>query len=292
MRIAVVGSQVVVRAPAKVNLFLEVLAKRADGYHDIATLMLAVRLYDTLVFAAQNGEPSLECNRADLSVGPDNLVLKAARLLQEKTGCQRGVRIRLVKRIPMAAGLAGGSTDAAATLVGLNKLWGLGRSDAELAQWSGEIGSDIPFFFHTPAAFCTGRGEKVAPQMVGRALDLVLVCPKEGLSTAAVYRTTILPDKPLSGEEICRALAAGDVNAVGRLLHNRLQTPAEKLNPTVARWQQRLGQLGALGQMMSGSGSSLFALCRDRSHAESIAQDVRIEAEKEQAIVFLVRSCS
>lgn len=292
MRFAKAGLSLVVRVPAKINLFLEVLAKRPDGYHDIATLMLAIRLFDTLVFEEQAQGLALECSRSDLSVGPDNLVLKAARLLQAKTGWERGARIRLIKRIPLAAGLAGGSTDAAGTLAGLNRLWGLGRSDDELARWSGEIGSDIPFFFHTPAAFCTGRGEKVAPVTVGRALDLVLVCPKTGCSTAQVYRRTTLPDQPLSGEEICGALARADLAALAGLLHNRLEAPAQQLNPDVARWRQRLGRAGALGAMMSGSGSSLFALCRDRTHAEAIAQDVRNDAEKEQATVFLVRSCS
>ena len=162
MRSVTLGSAVVVRAPAKVNLFLEVLAKRPDGYHDIATLMLAVRLFDTLVFERQSEGLRLECSRPDLSTGPDNLIMKAARLLQDKTGCRLGAQIRLVKRIPLAAGLAGGSTDAAAALTGLNQLWQLGCSVQDLAQWSGEIGSDIPFFFHTPAAWCTGRGEKVS----------------------------------------------------------------------------------------------------------------------------------
>ena len=104
---------------------------------------------------------TLQCSDADCQAGPDNLVLKAAIFLQERTGCQHGASIRLIKRIPMAAGLAGGSTDAAATLFGLNRLWQLGLTDADLAKLSGEIGSDIPFFFHTPAAWCTGRGEIV-----------------------------------------------------------------------------------------------------------------------------------
>ena len=140
-----------VRAPAKVNLFLEVLGKRPDGFHEIATLMVAIRLMDTLIFKE---EPDLRlgCNRPDLSTGPDNLVLRAARLLAERTGCTKGAHIRLVKRIPMAAGLAGGSTDAAATLWGLNRLWKLGLSRDELAGMGAELGSDIPFFFHAPAA--------------------------------------------------------------------------------------------------------------------------------------------
>src|SRR5207244_9452639 len=124
-----------------VNLFLEVLGKRPDGYHEISTLMVAVRLYDTLVFRAdQSPQLNLQCSDTTLSAGPDNLVLKAAKLLQDRTGCKMGASIRLIKRIPMAAGLAGGSTDAAATLLGLNHLWQLGLSANDLAKLSSEIG--------------------------------------------------------------------------------------------------------------------------------------------------------
>src|SRR5271155_1567995 len=118
MRTRALGSALVIRAPAKVNLFLEVLGKRPDGYHDIATLMVAVRLFDTLVIGEDaSAEITLQCSDRRLSSGPDNLVFRAAQLLQAKTGCRRGAQMRLVKRIPMAAGLAGGSSDAAATLL-------------------------------------------------------------------------------------------------------------------------------------------------------------------------------
>src|SRR5580704_6513550 len=120
------ADDVVVWAPAKVNLHLEILGKRQDGFHEVETLMAAVSLCDTLVFQDDaSGKLQLTCNRRDLSVGPDNLVMRAAALLQKTTGCQGGARICLVKRIPMAAGLAGGSSDAAATLAGLNQLWDL-----------------------------------------------------------------------------------------------------------------------------------------------------------------------
>jgi 4-diphosphocytidyl-2-C-methyl-D-erythritol kinase len=292
MRTVVLGSVVVVRAPAKVNLFLEVLGKRPDGYHDIATLMLAVRLFDTLVFEPLDEGLVLECSRPDLSTGSDNLIMKAARLLQDKTGCRLGARMRLSKRIPLAAGLAGGSTDAAAALTGLNQLWRLGCNVRDLALWSGEIGSDIPFFFHTPAGWCTGRGEKVAEVRLTQPLDLVLLCPRVGLSTAEVYRNVVVPGHPTSGQDICQALSAGDVQAVGKLLHNRLQPPAENLCPAVARWHDRLKKLGPVGQLMSGSGSSLFALCRDRKSAQALCEELRGEADKEQAMLYLVQSCS
>src|SRR5437868_1794746 len=135
-------------APAKVNLYLEVLAKRSDGYHEIATLMVAVSLYDALEFKEEiSGEILLQCDQPGLGTGPENLVVRAALLLRERTGCTRGVHIRLAKRIPLAAGLAGGSTDAAATLTGLNDLWHLGLKTSELTALAAELGSDVAFFF-------------------------------------------------------------------------------------------------------------------------------------------------
>src|SRR6476469_7269340 len=177
-----------VSAPAKVNLFLEVLGKRADGYHEIATLMLAIDLEDELdVAPAESGELSLTCDDPALPTGPENLVLKAASRLRAETGTSAGARIHLRKRIPWAAGLGGGSSDAAAALEGLNELWKLGLSTAALARVGSDIGSDVPFFLNGPAAWCTGRGEVVTPVKVGKPLDLVLVKPAEGLGTAEVY---------------------------------------------------------------------------------------------------------
>jgi 4-diphosphocytidyl-2-C-methyl-D-erythritol kinase len=279
-------------APAKVNLFLEVLGKRADGYHEIATLMVAVSLYDTLEFKE---EPSpqihLQCDRPDLSTGPDNLVCRAAELLRQRTGCPRGARIRLRKRIPRAAGLAGGSSDAAAALFGLNALWQLGQTRAELAALGAELGSDVPFFFATPAAWCTGRGEQVTPVQLGRPLDLVIVRPPVGLATAEVYRGVTVPEQPVSGDAIRAAVAAGDVEAIGRLLHNRLQESAERLCPEVAELYRKLAGLWPAGQRMSGSGSSLFALCRDGGEAQRIARELRGGNGEERGDTFVVRSC-
>jgi len=282
-----------VRAPAKVNLFLEVLARRPDGYHDIATLMVAVSLCDRLDFKEEaSGRIELRCDRPDLSVGPDNLVYRAAELLRQRLGCRRGARIDLTKRIPWAAGLAGGSSDAAAALAGLNLLWQLGLSQTELAALGAELGSDVAFFFATPAAWCTGRGEVVTPVPLGRALDLVLVCPVVGLATPAVYRGVQVPAQPVDGGPILRAAAAGDLTELGRHLHNRLQGPAERLCPEVARLHACLAALQPLGQLMSGSGSSLFALCRDRREALRLARELRRLADEiGRPRVFLVRSC-
>ncbi len=282
---------VLVWAPAKVNLFLEVLGKRPDGFHEIATLMLAIRRFDTLCIKEDpSGEILLHCNRSDLSTGPDNLIVRAARLLQKHTGESRGCRIQLVKRIPMAAGLAGGSSDAAATLLGLNRLWQLGLQASELEKLGAELGSDVPFFFHLPAAWCTGRGEIVTPVSFPRPLDLVLLCPSFGCATAAVYRHVQVPDKPLDCAAMLAAANAGDVAAIGRHLHNRLQPAATAIAPKIAEYQQRLLALNPAGALMSGSGSTLFAVCRNRDEAQRMARELRDSARGVYQ-VYVVRSC-
>lgn len=282
---------VVAWAPAKVNLYLEVLAKRPDGYHAIETLMVTAGLFDTLVLRAAPADVTLSCSDPTLSAGEDNLVVRAARLLRERTGCGKGCRMRLVKRIPMAAGLAGGSSDAAAALAGLNQLWRLGLTVEELARLGAELGSDVPFFFRTPAAWCTGRGEIVTPAPVGGHFELVLLCPAFGLPTAQVYRQVVVPDRPNDGTAIRAALASGDVAALGRQLFNRLQDAAVRLDSRVAEYYKRLADLAPAGQLMSGSGSALFALCRSTAEADRIAAALRDGAARDGYRVFAVRGC-
>jgi 4-diphosphocytidyl-2-C-methyl-D-erythritol kinase len=266
------GDALRVRTPAKVNLFLEVLGWRPDGYHEIATLMAMVSLFDTLEIAPNvTGGLSLHCDYPGLSTGPDNLVLRAARLLRERTGCALGAEICLTKRIPLAAGLAGGSSDAAAALEGLSRLWRLRLSSVKLASLAAELGSDVPFFLAGPAAWCTGRGEKTTSAPIKGPLHFVLACPPIGLSTAEAYGAVTVPELPLDGQEIRRAVADGNVNEIGRNLFNRLQRAAEELCPAVAETRERLEALRPAGVLMSGSGTSVFALCRDHHEALRVA---------------------
>jgi 4-diphosphocytidyl-2-C-methyl-D-erythritol kinase len=287
------GDAVVVWAPAKVNLFLEVLARRPDGFHEIATLMLAVSLYDTLECTPAPDETlELSCDQESLSVGPDNLIHRAALLLRRATNVQRGARMRLSKRIPMAAGLAGGSTDAAATLAGLNLLWNVGLPTSKLAELGGEVGSDVPFFFHTPAAWCTGRGERVQRLDLPSPLWLLLACPGIGLSTAEVYGKGRVPETPVDGVRARQALAAGDAAALGGLLHNRLEETADRLRPELVVLRERLLETRPAGCLMSGSGTSCFALCRDEAEALNIVGRLRPKTgQTEIGRVYVVRSC-
>lgn len=302
MRTTRTASGLLVRAPAKVNLFLEVLGKRPDGYHDLATLMVAVSLYDTLEFKedrskalsldlAPQASVSATEDRPILSAGPDNLIRRAAELLRQHTGHAGGARIRLHKRIPLAAGLAGGSTDAAATLFGLNALWRLGLGGQELAALGAEIGSDVPFFFAAPAAWCSGRGEVVTPLTLGVPLWLVLVCPPVGLSTAAVFKALELPPAPVDGTPLRRAVEQGAVEEVGRRLFNRLQPVAERLCPMVAEAAAALERCGAAGRLMSGSGTTLFALCRSAAEAERVAVELSKFGREQASRTYVVRSC-
>jgi 4-diphosphocytidyl-2-C-methyl-D-erythritol kinase len=288
------GTEVIVRAPAKVNLFLETLARRPDGYHELATLMVAVSLYDSLEFRDDpSGAVRLRCDDPSLPTGAENLVVRAAELLQRETGTKAGAAVTLRKRIPAAAGLAGGSSDAAAALAGLNRLWRSGLTDRELAALAARIGSDVAFFFATPAAWCTGRGEIVEPLRLGRALNLVLACPAEGLSTAEVFRNLIVPESPKDGAGVRRAAEAGDIEELGRLLFNRLQPAAEGLCPAVAGLCGRLAGQGPAGCLMSGSGSTVFALCRCRGEARRVARALApIREGSGGTRVYIVQSCS
>ncbi|QEL15230.1 4-(cytidine 5'-diphospho)-2-C-methyl-D-erythritol kinase [Limnoglobus roseus] len=268
-------ASVIFTAPAKINLTLEVVAKRYDGFHAIESLMVPVDPCDTLEFQATAGELTLTCDQPGIPVDGRNLVVKAAEALRRAVGTRRGAVIRLTKRIPHEAGLGGGSSDAATTLLALNELWGANLPTAYLAKVAAEIGSDVAFFLVQTAGWCTGRGEIVMPQEIGRPLDLVIVKPAVGLSTKEIYSRVVVPTTPLDGTPARDALRAGDVSALGRALFNRLQAPAFAVAPAVESLYRELAALEPLGCQLSGSGSALFALCRDALEANRIAEAVR-----------------
>jgi 4-diphosphocytidyl-2-C-methyl-D-erythritol kinase len=287
------GGLVRVWTPAKVNLFLEVLRRRPDGYHDLATLMVTVGLYDTLEFHDSPAGPiALTCDLPGLATGPDNLVWRAAELFRQHTGIGRGVRIHLRKRTPLAAGLAGGSSDAAATLAGLNRLWRRGLNRTELASLGARLGSDVAFFFRGPAAWCTGRGEIVEPVRPGLTLHLLLAFPPVGLATPAVFQALTVPARPREGTEVRSAFVAGNHQALAAGLFNRLEEPALVLCPTLARLRQRLAEHNPAAVLMSGSGTTVFALCRGPSEAHRMARALgSIREGGDLARVCVVRSC-
>lgn len=266
-----------VRAPAKLNLFLEVLGRRSDGYHEIESLMVTVDLYDTLTFQIESsGAIHLVCDDPTLPTDGTNLVIKAAERLRAEVNQPLGAAIDLRKLIPAQAGLAGGSSDAAATLVGLNLLWDLKLPTETLVAIASEIGSDVAFFLHGPAAICRGRGEIVEPIDVATLppLHFVLVCPPLGVGTADVYRRLVVPDRPRPIGPIVEALLGGDSAALGSEIFNRLQPVAESLEPELIRVREAWETLGPSyleGHAMSGSGSASFGLARTRDAAWNAA---------------------
>jgi 4-diphosphocytidyl-2-C-methyl-D-erythritol kinase len=270
-----IAGGVEVLAPAKLNLFLEVLERRPDGYHEIESLMVAVSLYDTLTFIDDpSGEISLRCDDPAVPVGSNNLVVMAAERLKASARCLRGARIVLDKAIPTQAGLAGGSSDAAATLVALDRLWELRTPPERLDCLAAEIGSDVNFFTHAPAAVCRGRGERVESVPLKEVYHFVLVCPPVGLSTADVYRQVVAPERPRPIGHVLEALAQGGPAELGRHLFNRLEPIALEMRPELARVRDALIDLGPLidGSLMSGSGSAYYGLCRNSAAARHAAE--------------------
>ncbi len=279
-------------APAKVNLGLEVLGRRPDGYHEIRTVMQAVSLCDEIELEArQDGRLRLECVGADLPSDETNLVLRAARLLRELCGAERGADVRLTKRIPVGGGLGGGSSDAAITLLALAQLWELSPSEDELAAMAAGLGSDVPFFLTGGAALCEGRGERVTPLPCPATLHYVLVMPELPVSTARVYERAAagLTDRGAAGDNVVEALSEGDPERLGRCLRNDLEEAACAESEELRALRRALAQCSevrrARGHLLSGSGSSFFVIARGRSRAERVARAVESELAVRCAVV-------
>lgn len=263
------------RASAKVNLALEVLGKRADGYHEIATVLQAVDLFDRIAVATAD-TLSLHTDDPDLPTDEGNLVMRAARLLQKAAGSETGARIRLQKRIPVAAGLGGGSSDAAATLWGLSRLWKLRWPAARLQELAVELGMDVPFFLGAGRAVARGRGEQLAPLPGGGGYALVLVNPRVPLSTREVYGRvpTGWRAEPVGTDRVIEALRTRNVNRVAAALTNNLESLVEPVLPVIGRMKAALLAAGALGAIMSGSGPTVFGMARSLDHARQIRSRV------------------
>lgn len=296
-------SAVIVQAPAKLNLHFEVLARRADGYHDVETIIAAIDLFDTLIIRRWRPEygqadgrgirfqacwaaglrtrnhlhpkdGEREAAMGDLPKGSDNLVVRALELLARRSGVRVSADIRLVKRIPSASGLGGGSSDAAAALLAANELLELHWSRGQLARVAAELGSDVPFFLSSGTAICRGRGEQIK-QVSWMPLNFVVVRPPLGLETKQVYAQCSPPDEPVSPQPLLDALRAGDPIQVGRRLMNRLEEPAARLMPSIRKLRSLTDRLNFPGHQMTGSGSSYFAVCRTKSHARRAANHLR-----------------
>jgi len=254
-----------VRAPAKINLGLLIAGRRPDGYHAIETVMAKVTLYDVLDMHPGTADGlELACHgRYPVEPGPDNLVARAHRLLCEMTGRRLDVRIRLEKNIPVGAGLGGGSSDAAATLIGLNRLFDLGMDDADLTAAAAQLGSDVAFFLNGPVAFCTGRGEKVTPLGVHFPFVALLLVPNVNVSTKAVYEN--YRHDPAAYDRaagpIKRLIAEKQIDSLARLCTNMLEPSCFALYGELARLKSDVEALDIRPICLSGSGSAMYCLC-------------------------------
>jgi 4-diphosphocytidyl-2-C-methyl-D-erythritol kinase len=260
------GSRLLARAPAKLNLSLHITATRPDGYHELDSLVAKITLYDELVFTSlPDGRLELACDCPAAGATEKNLALRAARLLQEyvsrtnPAGVWPGAHIELRKRIAVGAGLGGGSSDAAAALVGLNRLWQSGLSNTELAAMAGQLGSDVSLFLAGPASRMRGRGEILTPVTL-KPFWAILICPPLHCSTAQVYaaydRLAAKPGEPLDVGQ----LAAHPVEQWPGLLKNDLRAPAALICPQITEWSAHLRKSVGQDILMTGSGSGIFAL--------------------------------
>jgi 4-diphosphocytidyl-2-C-methyl-D-erythritol kinase len=261
-------------APAKINWFLNVLGRRKDGYHDIVSLMQCITLSDSLVM---ENSPSVEVLTGADIPKEENLVYKAAKLMREKTGIVSGVKITLHKEIPLAAGLGGGSSDAAATLIGLKRLWNLDYTPRDLAGLGEALGSDVPFFFHGPVSVVEGRGEVVSPVELTKSYHLLLVKPEISISAAWAYAEydkvsqsrEVLTKKHNNIKLFCQALGRGDFAFLSSLQGNDLEPLVVRRYPVIGEIKRSLMLRGALFSSMSGSGSSVFGVFDSERHAEN-----------------------
>jgi 4-diphosphocytidyl-2-C-methyl-D-erythritol kinase len=270
--------QIRIFAPAKLNLFLEVLGKRPDGYHEIRSVFHAINLCDEMVIEERKEGIHLDCSDPSLPADERNLAWRAAALMQKKAGTSTGVAMRLMKKIPVGAGLGGGSSDASAVLKGLNDLWRLGLSAEELMRMAAELGSDCPYFIRCGTALCEGRGEIVNPLPSAGRLRFILVCPPIQVSTAEVYKNLSrndLTDARRDDSILRRAIQTGNWVTIGRELFNRLEGPAFRLFRELEGAKRRLREVCPHGTLMTGSGSALFGIVgQSTSHGQEVLERV------------------
>lgn len=259
-----------IKAYAKINLSLRVLGKRSDGYHELETIFQQISLYDQLFFSPAANGITLTCDQAECPADERNIVYRAAALVQQHGGTALGVRIRLEKKIPLGAGLGGGSSDAAATLRALQQMWHLHFDEALLHQLAVQLGADVPFFLHGGAALATGVGEKLHPVALPQNYWGVLIYPGFPISTAWVYQNLKLDLTKLSKSSKFYSLTdlGNDITLWQDQFVNDLEKVVFKEYPELDHLRDQLATAGAFLSRMSGSGSSIFGLFDSRARAE------------------------
>ena len=297
-------------APAKVNLYLNVLGRRSDGFHELETLMIPLGIYDSLCLTPLRAGDPTQAGPIELAVrsagggalaiesiptDERNLVVSALQLLQQRSGCETGARVQLYKRIPTGAGLGGGSSDAAAALALANHAWGLDWNCQQLAKVAQNVGSDVAFFLANRPAVCRGRGEQVEPIQGIPPLHWVVVKPPTALQTSVVYAENAessdigLPKVASAGLGVLlQSLRRGMIGNLQPLIVNHLQSAAARVSPWINRLATAFGRLDFSAHQMTGSGSAYFGVCRSTRHATRLAAVLRSLG---LGYVYTTRSC-
>ncbi len=268
----------ILKAPAKINWFLKITGKREDGYHSLITLMQCISLYDILRFELSEKIEII----SDLNIPfEENHIYKAAMLLKETYSIRNGVRIFLEKNIPMSAGLGGGSSNAAYTLIGLNKLWSIGVRNKELMDLSFKLGSDVPFFLAGKVALVAGYGEEVTPIRIRKPLVLLVVKPSISISTAWAYsafdKNMKLTKKDIDIKLLIQALNDNDFAKLATLANNELEPAVISSYPVIKELKEKLIKLGALFSSMTGSGSAVYGVFHNIEMAEKASEKFNSE---------------
>ena len=283
-------SRISLKAAAKINLYLEITGNRPDGYHDLAMILQSIDLCDRVdIRKIGTEEIQVTCTNPEVPCDRTNLAYKAAALMQSVYPEIGGMEIAIDKQIPMGAGLAGGSGNAAAVLVGIDRLWDLGLTQSQICDFAAQLGSDIPFCVTGGTALATGRGEILSP--LPDLMDLVLVICKPrqiAIATAWAYQTfrsqgllatSKVKDQNLSSQMVAAIASGGESapNKIGRLLYNDLERVVLPEYPAIAELKNKLLDQECIGAMMSGSGSTVFAITSDSDRAHQIAESIKTD---------------
>ncbi|MBI3601050.1 MAG: 4-(cytidine 5'-diphospho)-2-C-methyl-D-erythritol kinase [Nitrospinae bacterium] len=267
-----------IKSPAKINIGLKVVGKRADGYHDIETIFQMIDLCDDIVLTESAGAITLHSDNKDIPTDEKNLAYRAAKLLRDRTGVDKGVRIEIGKHIPISAGLGGGSSNAAAALLGLNYIWDLGLSKDELLPTAKSIGADVPLFLSCPRAMGTGRGDELQTLPVKSKFYVILLNPRLHISTEWVYRNLKLElTKNKNDIRIIKFMFERDeIEKAASLMFNDLESVVTEKYSVIADMKEALLSAGAAGSSMSGSGSTVFGIFKDYPSAEKAVESLKL----------------
>ena len=264
-------NELTLHAPAKINLCISVLGKRPDGYHEVEMVMQAVGLYDEVTVRLAASGITVRCDSAAIPAGEGNITYRAAREMLDLSGTTSGIDIEIKKNIPVAAGLGGGSSDAAAVLVACNRILGTGLGRERLAEIGTRIGMDVPFFLYGPTALARGRGEVLTAVPSPPKFWVLLVNPGFETSTAWVYKNL---NFGLTKKGDCTNIARLKVSQIARSLHNDLEKVTAAAHPVIGEMEQSLLDAGALGVLMSGSGPTVFGIFEDKKACSEAAKEL------------------